>query len=67
MIAIVNVGGPDDGVCEYELRINRNVITKFKHNRTENLSTCLRKAAKAYDDHMQDEILKYYIALQEKK
>lgn len=46
-IIIQNMGGPSDGVCEYELRINREVIAKFKHNRMDGLEVCLREAAGA--------------------
>lgn len=51
MITIVNVSknplafGPQD----YELRINYQVVARFKHNREDSLTTCLEKAAKAAD------------------
>jgi len=61
MIAIVNVGGDMRGICEYELRINREVITTFNHNRTENLAVCLRKAADAYDTYEQSVIVNRYL------
>lgn len=52
MIAIVNVQncGPYCNGTEphkYEVRINDEVITTFKHNREEGLSVCLSKAAHA--------------------
>jgi UDP-glucose 4-epimerase len=51
MIAIVNIGGGDAkdilGVRDYELRINHEVITTFKHRRSEGLSKCLFEASKA--------------------
>jgi hypothetical protein len=49
MIAIVNVSDPYDplGVNDYELRINHEVIARFKHRRTEGLTVCLQEAAKA--------------------
>ena len=46
-IIIQNMGGPSDGVCEYELRINREVIAKFQHDRRTGLEACLRSAADA--------------------
>ena len=45
MIAIINISGNPLGECQYELRINKRVITTFKHNRTEGLSVCLKKAS----------------------
>lgn len=47
MIAIVNVGGDPLGVSQYELRINREVVAKFRHNRLDGLSRCLQEAAEA--------------------
>lgn len=51
MIAIVNCGPYDDpnplGVRTYEVRINSEVITTFKHARGDGLAECLRKAANA--------------------
>lgn len=53
MIAIVNVGphvvGDPLGERTYEVRINREVVTTFKHVRGEGLAVCLRKAADAVD------------------
>ena len=49
MIAIVNIT-PDPqptGPHTYSLRINREEICQFTHNREESLEVCLRKAAKA--------------------
>lgn len=47
-IIIRNLGGDlPFGECEYEVRINELVITTFKHTRTDGLSVCLTKAAKA--------------------
>ena len=46
-IIIQNMGGDMGGVCEYELRINREVIAKFKHNRRDGLEVCLLEAASA--------------------
>jgi len=53
VIAIVNItpeGEPVDGWNEYQVRINRNVITHFRHRRSEGLATCLRKAADAVEE-----------------
>lgn len=50
MITIVNISNRETGVNEYELRINRQLITKFKHNRQPGaLAQCLRDAADAVD------------------
>lgn len=38
---------PHHGACEYELRINDQVITHFSHRRTDGLTVCLQKAAEA--------------------
>lgn len=50
MIAIVNVSEEFKVVGEqtYSLRINSKELIQFKHNREDNLETCLRKAADAY-------------------
>jgi hypothetical protein len=53
MIAIVNIGPHDDpnplGERTYEVRINRNVITTFKHKRGDGLGPCLLEASKAVE------------------
>lgn len=53
MIAIVNVGGGDEsnplGERTYEVRINREVITTFKHKRSDGLGACLLEASKAVE------------------
>lgn len=52
MIAIVNVD-PNPrtiGEHDYEVRINRQVICRFKHIREQGLATCLEKAAEAVRD-----------------
>lgn len=53
MIAIVNVDKNvrESGEHEYELRINREVICRFTHNREESLSECLLKAAIAAEEN----------------
>jgi len=48
MIAIVNIGSKDNdlgGWHDYELRINKRVLGKFTHKRSDGLSDCLEKAA----------------------
>lgn len=57
-IVIQNMGGPSDGVCTYELRINRDTICAFTHNRRDGLATCLRTAADAVDTVNVDEELR---------
>ena len=47
MIAIVNVGGNPLGVCQYELRINSQVVATFEHNRVDGIAVCLKKASDA--------------------
>ena len=51
MIAIVNVGGDQLGVCKYEVRINKKVVGEFEHNRVDGLTVCIEKAAKAVERH----------------
>lgn len=50
MIAIVNVQMDKSnpmGWAEYELRINQEVIARFRHERRDGLGKCLMEAAKA--------------------
>ena len=51
MIAIVNVSpySHKTGWHEYEVRINQEIITRFRHLREEDLAKCLRLAADAVD------------------
>lgn len=58
MIAIVNVDKNvrKSGPHEYELRINKHVITRFAHNREEPLHECLMKAAIAAQEKAHKEI-----------
>ena len=53
MIAVVNIGGGDPkdvmGIRNYEVRINREVITTFKHRRSDGLGKCLLEASKAVE------------------
>lgn len=54
MIAIVNVTPQGEydpsGVSKYEVRINRDVVARFRHSRPKGLAACLRAAAKAVDE-----------------
>lgn len=50
MIAIVNIspeGTPLAANHEYEVRINRDVVARFAHNRPDGLAKCLELAAEA--------------------
>ena len=49
MIAIINKGGPPDGVCHYTVQINYLVVAEFDHDRRKGLARCLRDAARAVD------------------
>jgi len=49
MIAIVNRGGSDKGVCEYTIGINNTVLATFQHDRRDGLTKCLRLAADAVE------------------
>ena len=53
MMAIVNVGPHDDadpmGERTYEVRINAQVITTFRHKRSDGLGRCLLAASKAVE------------------
>lgn len=53
MIAIVNVGPHNDadpmGERTYEVRINAQVITTFRHKRSDGLGRCLLAASKAVE------------------
>jgi hypothetical protein len=59
MIAIVNIGPHDQdplGEKTYEVRINAQVITTFKHKRRDSLSKCLLAASKAVEEQQIAEI-----------
>lgn len=68
MIAIVNVSKRlrPKGKHKYEVRINKEVIATFEHDREDKLYTCLQKAADAvYDEivikpaiRLSDELIK---------
>ena len=59
MIAIINRGGPDDGVCTYTVGINKHIMATFEHDRCDGLATCLRKAADAVDRVRMDALSKF--------
>ncbi len=58
MIAIVNVSSEDTptrGSNQYEVRINSKIICTFEHDRQyEGLAQCLRDAADAVDNHVEN-------------
>lgn len=64
MIAIVNVGPHDDpdptGWRTYEVRINHEVITTFRHKREHGLARCLLMAAAAVEDVRAKELQAYF-------
>ena len=69
MIAIVNVTpNPETadplGVHEYELRVNRQVITRFTHLRAEGLAKCLDRAAEAVRRREQYDVLRFLLDIQ---
>lgn len=64
MIAIVNIGPHDDpdptGWRNYEVRINHEVITTFRHKREHGLARCLKVAANAVADVRARELQAYF-------
>ena len=52
MIGILNVGSDEHGICTYELRINRDLITTFTHRRDKGLAACLHAAAQSIEHQM---------------
>lgn len=67
MIAIVNVGPFDDpnplGERTYEVRINADVITTFRHKRADGLTKCLLAAAAAVERQKWEDAAKYLNAV----
>lgn len=55
-IIIQNMGGPSDGVCRDELRINRNTVATFEHDRRDGLVICLMQAAKAVGEERAEQL-----------
>ena len=64
MVAIVNIGPHDDldlsGWRNYEVRINHEVIAKFRHKREHGLARCLRMAAAAVEARRAKELQAYF-------
>ena len=58
MIAIINKGGPADGVCKYHVQINEDFIAEFEHDRKDGLEVCLIKATRAVHQAEFDKWLK---------
>jgi len=71
MIAIINLGPTNNleaddpgGERNYEVRINSDDITRFKHCRRDGMATCLERAKLAvqrYEKKRQKEMLVKYI------
>jgi hypothetical protein len=49
MISIFNDGGDIHGICIYQVRVDKQHICKFEHNRQDGLADCLQKAADAVE------------------
>ena len=45
MIWIHNTGGDLEGICRYEVLVNRDLICSFEHDRKDGLAVCLLRAA----------------------
>lgn len=60
MIAIINTGGDMDGVCNYNLQINKDLITTFTHDRRDGLAKCLMLASEAADNATRDRSLERF-------
>lgn len=60
MLVIVNVSPedtPDQGLNQYEVRVNNNVLATFEHERKPNgAAQCLRDAADAIDKAHSDRV-----------
>ena len=67
MFAIVNVGGGNaedhSGERTYEVRINRQVITSFRHKRADGLAACLMAASLAVKKTRSSEITRALLEL----
>lgn len=68
MIAIVNTSthATPTGLHEYEVRINKQVITTFSHYREDGLARCLLRASNAVTEHDQRERSELFKAILEK-
>ena len=49
MITITNISPDKQNPATYQVRINSEIITAFKHRRIDGLAECLRAAARAVD------------------
>ncbi len=61
MVAVINVTPKEKlngKVHDYEVRINRSVITGFQHVRSDGLAVCLEKAAVAVRKQKQEDDLR---------
>jgi|GEM_PF-3389161 len=67
MIAIINTSPTPQvsGTCDYEVRINRQVITRFQHRREDGPAKCLRLAADAVDQARQQRFIEFVAAVVE--
>jgi hypothetical protein len=59
VIAIVNIGPAGDGLTNYEVRINRDVVTTFTHVRSEGLAKCLLLASHAVEEQRVNDMAKF--------
>ena len=62
-IIIQNIGGDMNGICNYELRINKKVVARFQHDRNDDLATCLCKAAGAADQQRKLQVIEMYFKM----
>ena len=65
MIAIVNVtkgkrAEDPTGVHDYNLFINKQLITSFKHKRSDGLANCLAAAAEAVREKEVNYLIEFY-------
>ena len=65
MIAIVNVGPAGDGLTNYEVRINADLITTFKHRRSDGLAPCLYLASQAVAQKRANDIIDMMLSVTE--
>jgi len=50
IITNVSIKNNPFGECDYEVRINKDVVATFKHNRPDGLAKCLKLAAEAVEE-----------------
>lgn len=66
MIAIINVtpnGEDADGMAEYRVQINQQLITTFRHKRSDGLSKCLCRASIAVNEKKLNDLVEAYMAV----